>query len=80
MLPADEAAPDVTILRHLRLTVAQARNLAAGLERFAEGEHVPADQDAGRHYGMLLSLYRADIPALPDDPAGARAGDSSQPP
>jgi DNA-binding transcriptional ArsR family regulator len=69
MLPADEAAPDVTILRHLRLTVAQARNLAAGLERFAEGEHVPAGQDAGRHHGLLLSLYRADIPALPDDPS-----------
>ncbi|GGN94551.1 hypothetical protein GCM10010112_84020 [Actinoplanes lobatus] len=68
MLPADETAPDLTILRHVRLTVAQARALAAGLERF--GEQVPDDQGAGRPYGMLLSLYRADIPVLPDDPAG----------
>jgi DNA-binding transcriptional ArsR family regulator len=67
MLPADEAAPDVTILRHLRLTVAQARDLAADLERFAEGERLPAEQAAGLHYGILLSLYRADVPALPEE-------------
>src|SRR5690349_2033103 len=42
MLPADETAPDVTILRHARLTAAQARALAASLEQFANGEHLPA--------------------------------------
>ncbi|GGN44219.1 DNA-binding transcriptional ArsR family regulator [Actinoplanes campanulatus] len=68
MLPADEAAPDVTILRHVRLTVAQARALAAGMEQFAHSEQVP-DEQGGRPYGLLLSLYRADIPDLPDDPA-----------
>ncbi|GIM92884.1 ArsR/SmtB family transcription factor [Paractinoplanes toevensis] len=65
MLPPDEAAPDVTILRHVRLTTAQAHALAASLEQFA-GD-LP-DQPTGEPYGVLLSLYRADIPALPADP------------
>ena len=45
-----------------RLTAAQARALATALERFA------VDDDAGGlPYGVLLSLYRADVPVLPPD-------------
>ncbi|MEV6851838.1 helix-turn-helix domain-containing protein [Actinoplanes sp. NPDC051411] len=59
MLPADEGAPDVTILRHVRLGAAQARALAATLERFANGDEM-AEQESGETYGVLLSLYRTD--------------------
>ncbi|MET8150850.1 helix-turn-helix domain-containing protein [Actinoplanes sp. NPDC049668] len=69
MLPPDEAAPDLTILRHVRLTTAQARALAASLERFAD---LP-EQQTGESYGVLLSLYRANVPALPEDPETADA-------
>jgi hypothetical protein len=65
MLPPDEAAPDVTMLRHVRLTSEQARALAAGLEQLINGEQ--EEPESGRPYGILVSLYRADIPALPDD-------------
>ncbi|MEE6259074.1 ArsR/SmtB family transcription factor [Plantactinospora sonchi] len=64
MMPADKDAPDVTLLRHVRLTTGQARALAASIERFANGEHL-TDQEDGQPYGVLLSLYRADIPVLP---------------
>ncbi|MDG6109860.1 helix-turn-helix transcriptional regulator [Dactylosporangium aurantiacum] len=67
MLPADGTNPDLTFLRHARLTVAQAQALAASLERFAGEEHMPSDGDAGEPYGLLVSLYRADVPVLPDD-------------
>jgi DNA-binding transcriptional ArsR family regulator len=63
MLPPDESEADVTLLRHLRLTTDQARALAASLEQFAAD--LP-DQPAGEPYGVLLSLYRADIPVLPE--------------
>ncbi|GID91497.1 hypothetical protein Adi01nite_09090 [Amorphoplanes digitatis] len=72
MLPPDEAAPDVTILRHLRLTTAQARTLAASLERFADGDDLP-ERQTGEPYGVLLSLYRANVPTLPEDPETADA-------
>jgi hypothetical protein len=37
---------------------------AAQLEDFVTRQH-PADAVSGDSYGMLLSLYRADIPRLP---------------
>ena len=58
--PAGE--PERTLLRHVRLTEEQAADLAARLEALA----VP-DAAAGLPYGVLLSLYRADIPVLPPD-------------
>ncbi|GIF25632.1 hypothetical protein Ate02nite_83620 [Paractinoplanes tereljensis] len=64
MLPPEEGEPETTVLRHVRLTTAQASALVARLEEL--GDEVP-DHPAGRPYGVLLSLYRADIPALPAD-------------
>jgi DNA-binding transcriptional ArsR family regulator len=64
MLPADGSESSHTVLRHLWLSEQQARTLAAQLEDFATQQH-PADAVSGEAYGMLLSLYRADIPRLP---------------
>jgi DNA-binding transcriptional ArsR family regulator len=64
MLPPDETTPDTTILRHLRLTPDQARTLAASLERWGAE---PPEESTGEPYGLLLSLYRADIPVLPGE-------------
>jgi DNA-binding transcriptional ArsR family regulator len=68
MLPAgsSESARESgrTVLRHLWLSEQQARTLAARLEDFATQQH-PADAVSGEAYGLLLSLYRADIPRLP---------------
>ncbi|MEU4235849.1 winged helix-turn-helix domain-containing protein [Actinoplanes sp. NPDC026619] len=63
MLPPDESAPDITHLRHVRLSTEQARALAASLAEFSD--QVPTGQETGVAYGVLLSLYRADIPTLP---------------
>jgi DNA-binding transcriptional ArsR family regulator len=64
MLPARPGAPDVTVLRHLRLSSVQARELARELEHRATSA---AGDEAGESYGLLLSLYRADVPRLPDE-------------
>jgi DNA-binding transcriptional ArsR family regulator len=66
MLPSGDGEPDFTLLRHVRLTPERATALADELETFAGEERLP-DDAAGRPYGMLLSLYRADIPVLPPD-------------
>ena len=63
MLPADDSEPGRTVLRHLWLTEEQARALAAQLENFATRQD-PAGAVSGEAYGLLLSLYRADIPRL----------------
>jgi DNA-binding transcriptional ArsR family regulator len=64
MLPAEDVEPGHTVMRHLWLSERQARALAGQLEDFITG---PQAQDAisGEAYGLLLSLYRADIPRLP---------------
>ena len=62
MLPPAPGDPDRTLLRHLRLTAGQAAEVAAALEAL----RLP-DGAEGRPYGVLLSLYRADIPVLPPD-------------
>ena len=64
MLPAGGSESGHTVLRHLWLSEQQARTLAAQLEDFATRQH-PADAVSGEAYGLLLSLYRADIPRLP---------------
>jgi DNA-binding transcriptional ArsR family regulator len=66
MLPPDDGEPDITLLRHVRLTREQATALADELEMLASEERLP-ENDAGRPYGVLLSLYRANIPVLPPD-------------
>lgn len=64
MSPAGDSEPGHTVLRHLWLSEQQAGALAAQLEDFATRQH-PADAGSGDAYGLLLSLYRADIPRLP---------------
>jgi DNA-binding transcriptional ArsR family regulator len=68
MLPARPGQPEATLLRHFRLDPAQARNLQARLDELHEAAVTEAPD--GESYGLLLSLYRADIPSLPpDEPA-----------
>ena len=62
MLPPEPGDPDRTLLRHVRLTAGQAAEIAAALEALP----LP-DGPGGRPYGVLLSVYRADIPVLPPD-------------
>jgi DNA-binding transcriptional ArsR family regulator len=64
MLPASGDEPGQTTLRHLWLTRQQAEELTAQLHDYAElaRREDPARGDA---YGLLISLYRADIPRLP---------------
>jgi DNA-binding transcriptional ArsR family regulator len=64
MLPAGDGEPGHTVLRHLWLSEQQARTLAAQLEDFVTRQH-PAAAVSGEAYGLLLSLYRSDIPRLP---------------
>ena len=81
MLPHRPGDEDFAVLRHLRLTPAQARDLAARLEDFSPGPPtaLPAqagpdvpdvpDVPDGDPHGLLLCLYRADIPTLPAETA-----------
>ena len=63
------------MLRHLWLTPQQASALAAQLHDFA---NQPRQEDTGHGeaYGLLISLYRADIPRLPEDGDGSDQGDA----
>jgi hypothetical protein len=60
-------------MRHVRLTPAQAGEVAARIERFATDED-PGDpggpDERGDPHGLLFCLYRANIPTLPAHPAG----------
>jgi DNA-binding transcriptional ArsR family regulator len=62
MLPSAPGDPDRTLLRHVRLTAGQAAEVTATLEAL----QLP-DETEGLLYGVLLSIYRADIPVLPPD-------------
>jgi len=64
MLPVRADEPGRTVLTHLWLTPQQARALAAELHDHATRPH-PDDPTQGEAYGLLVSLYRADIPRLP---------------
>ncbi|SDM75796.1 winged helix-turn-helix domain-containing protein [Allokutzneria albata] len=63
LLPGE---PSATRLRHLRLTPERAGELARRLGEWAEEGTLPDDPD-GQAYTLLLSLHRADIPALPPE-------------
>jgi DNA-binding transcriptional ArsR family regulator len=65
MLPPVPGRPDRTLLRHLRLTEAQAAAIADQLEQMAVTADPPTPGDI--QYGLLLSIYTADIPTLPPD-------------
>jgi DNA-binding transcriptional ArsR family regulator len=69
MLPARPGRADHTLLRHLWLTEDEARALADRLRAEAE-EPRTGDGSRGEAYGLLVSLYRADIPNLAPDEAG----------
>ncbi|MCP3804147.1 helix-turn-helix domain-containing protein [Allokutzneria sp. A3M-2-11 16] len=64
LLPGEPAA---TRLRHLRITPERAAELARRLGEWAEEGTLP-DDPTGLAYTLLLSLHRADIPALPPEP------------
>lgn len=64
MSPVRPGDPGHTVLHHLWLTPEEARALAERLETF-DHEHREAPEHGTEAYGLLLSLYRADIPRLP---------------
>ncbi|WP_078913233.1 MULTISPECIES: ArsR/SmtB family transcription factor [unclassified Streptomyces] len=68
MLPRQPGQASHTALRHLWLTDAEAHALASRLRELTAEAH-PADAAHGRPYGMLVSLFRADVPNLPPDDA-----------
>jgi DNA-binding transcriptional ArsR family regulator len=83
MCPPRPGQPEQTVLRHLWLTPAEAATLATWLAEHGAGlgeecaglaeraaKPAPEDGSATEPYGLLLSLYPADIPALPADEAG----------
>jgi DNA-binding transcriptional ArsR family regulator len=62
MVPGE---PEQTVLTHLRLSEAEARALIDELARIA---HEPRSETTeGNSYGLLLSVYRTNIPRLPAD-------------
>ena len=65
ILPPRPGQADHTVLDHLWLTPDEAHALAAHLRLHAP-EPRP-DSSRGEAYGLLVSLYRADIPALSPD-------------
>jgi len=64
MLPVGDGQSGHAVLRHLWLSEQQARALTIQLDDFVTRQH-PADAVCAEAYGLLLSLYRADIPRLP---------------
>jgi DNA-binding transcriptional ArsR family regulator len=64
MRPAGDGTAGHTVLRHLWLSEQQARALAAHLENFATSQDSADSDSSTEAYGLLLSLYPADIPRL----------------
>ncbi|WTJ86681.1 transcriptional regulator [Streptomyces sp. NBC_01538] len=58
--------PAHTVLRRLCLTNSEAHALEARLRTMAEEPH-PTTPGRGEPYGLLVSLFRADVPNLPPD-------------
>lgn len=69
MRPPRPGEPEHTVLRHLWLTPAEAAGLAEEV-RASGDKPYPAASSRGVAYGLLVSLYPADVPALPVDEAG----------
>ncbi|MFD8543222.1 ArsR/SmtB family transcription factor [Streptomyces sp. NPDC059649] len=63
MLPARPDQAEHTVLRHLWLAPEEAHALAARLREQAAEPHT-VDSSRGEPYGLLVSLFPADIPAL----------------
>ncbi|MEU9478049.1 hypothetical protein [Streptomyces sp. NPDC048191] len=66
MLPAQPGQASHTALRHLWLTDTEAHELEDRLRAMAAERH-PTDSARGEPYGLLVSLFRADVPSLPPD-------------
>ncbi|MFE7544089.1 ArsR/SmtB family transcription factor [Streptomyces platensis] len=67
MLPSRPGHPSHTALRHLWLTDAEAHALEARLRAMAAEPHPTTDSAHSKPYGLLVSLFRADVPSLPPD-------------
>ncbi|WP_354644420.1 ArsR/SmtB family transcription factor [Kitasatospora camelliae] len=67
MLPPRPGQPEHTVLRHLWLTESEARALADRIRADVDGP-LPTDSSSGEPYGLLVSLFPADIPGLGPDP------------
>ncbi|MFI6318550.1 ArsR/SmtB family transcription factor [Nonomuraea sp. NPDC050556] len=68
MLPTSPGDPGHTVLHHVWLTAEEARTLSERLESFDHG-HQLTPEPGTEAYGLLLSLFRADIPRLPPEDA-----------
>ncbi|WP_251096348.1 winged helix-turn-helix domain-containing protein [Streptomyces sp. Caat 7-52] len=66
MLPDEPGRATHTALRHIWLSDAEAHALEARL-RAMTAEQLPTDPTRGEPYGLLVSLFRADVPSLPPD-------------
>ncbi|WP_225826534.1 ArsR/SmtB family transcription factor [Streptomyces naphthomycinicus] len=66
MLPSEPGQPSHTALRHLWLTDEEAQALENRLRALTAEPH-PANRAQGAPYGLLISLFRADVPSLPPD-------------
>ncbi|MFF5404319.1 ArsR/SmtB family transcription factor [Streptomyces misionensis] len=66
MLPGRRDEPSHTALRHLWLTADEARALEARWRALSDEAH-PANSMRGEPYGLLSSLFRADVPSLPPE-------------
>ncbi|MGW1164285.1 ArsR/SmtB family transcription factor [Streptomyces sp. NPDC002550] len=66
MLPDKPGQASHTALRHVWLTDAEAHALEARLRAMAAEPHPTSPAD-GKPYGLLISLFRADVPTLPPD-------------
>ncbi|GAA1980206.1 ArsR/SmtB family transcription factor [Kitasatospora viridis] len=66
MLPPEPGQATHTVLRHLWLTRAEAEAMEVRLRAMAD-EPAPTDPASGEAYGLLVSLFRADVPSLPPD-------------
>jgi DNA-binding transcriptional ArsR family regulator len=77
MRPYRPGQPEQTTLRHFWLTRAEAAALAGRLASYGtvpfledKAAPLPENNAAGEPYGLLISLFPADIPTLPaDEPA-----------
>ncbi|MEV8535168.1 winged helix-turn-helix domain-containing protein [Streptomyces sp. NPDC051211] len=67
MLPDRPGQPSHTALRHLWLTDAEAHALEARLRAMAAEPYPTTDSAHGKPYGLLVSLFRANVPSLPPD-------------
>ncbi|XVQ81776.1 ArsR/SmtB family transcription factor [Microbispora siamensis] len=77
MLPARPGQAEHTLLNHLWLTPQEAHALIARLRDLLPPPGGRTPPPGGEPYGLLLSLYPADIPTLPPCPSDESAARNS---